>query len=584
AQSVALEAERTAARVRELAALAAARVQHAASLAADELARRIEGGTALDAGHMAEALAATVRAAADATDEDTSRAANAVKNADCVAAAQVAQTLAAAEELVEREVIATADAQRELATAIAVAVALETDARAAGVALAAREAAEALLTDEHWARSVDRRADLGEHELAAPVREAGASDRAQEIEEIAAESSHDLRVPLSSISASVEMLEELDRTGLVGSAPEEVFDRVTRLAKRLLGVDAAFVSLIDDEHQFLKSVTGAAPDLPRLQPLAHSFCKYAVASGDTFVVRDSRQDPLVRNSPAIEVNDIGAYAGAPLETTRGNVLGTVCVVHHRSRDWTEDELAVLEELAALAVTEIEYRLRAQEAQTIRGLGDRLAGPLASLSDAVRETATLADRPEDLRLPRVADTALQRMRTVESIAVDLRSTITSSAFTGPSVDLGAVLDRSLALAGAHADAGVVEVRRPERPIVVRARGSLDRPLSALLQTAVQHLGEQGRCRVQVEHDGAAVALSVSSPGKVLANATLLRLVSKFSAGDTGDAPARGETATVRRQGRHTVVEHGPVRAVNGPEGFEFRVIFTPVDARVETATR
>lgn len=379
-----------------------------------------------------------------------------------------------------------------------------------------------------------------------------------------------------------DRLEELDRTGLTGSAPEEAFDRITRLAQRLLGVEVALVSLVDDEHQFFKSAMGVGPDLPRRQPLVHSFCKYAVATGDSFIVSNARIDPLVKNSPAIEVNDIGAYAGAPLETIKGNVLGTVCVIHPEPHDWTDDEIALLEELAALAVTEIEYRLRVQEAETIRALGDRLAGPLESLSDAVRETATLSDRPEDPRLPRVADTALQRMRTVESIAVDLRSTIPASALIGPSVDLGALLDRSLALAGAHADAGVVEVTRPERPIVLRARRSLDRSLAALFQTAVQHLGEQGRCRVQVEHDGAVVALSVSSPGKGLPNAALLRLVSKFSEGDTGDGSARGETATVRREGRHTVVEHGPVRAVNGPEGFEFRVSFTSVDERVETA--
>ncbi len=152
---------------------------------------------------------------------------------------------------------------------------------------------------------------------------------------------------------------------------------------------------------------------------------------DTFVVRDSRQDPLVRNSPATEANDIGAYAGAPLETTSGNVLGTVCVVHHRSRDWTEDELAVLGELSALAVTEVEYGLRVQEAETIRVLGDRLVGPLASLSDAVRETATLArpargPKPELLRMPWAP---IHRKREVAASAASRRLVIRSKASSG-----------------------------------------------------------------------------------------------------------------------------------------------------------
>ncbi|MEO5652795.1 MAG: HAMP domain-containing sensor histidine kinase [Marmoricola sp.] len=182
AESVAVEAERTAASVRELADLAARRVKHAAWVAADELAQHIKGGAVLDTALMARILEATVRAAAAATDEDTTRAAVAVKNADSVAAAQVARTLAAADASIDREVTATAKAKRELAAATAVAIGLETEARAAGVALAAREAAQALLTD--WGHFVDQRADLDDQALAASVGNTDVSDRSQEIKRI----------------------------------------------------------------------------------------------------------------------------------------------------------------------------------------------------------------------------------------------------------------------------------------------------------------------------------------------------------------------------------------------------------------
>lgn len=376
-------------------------------------------------------------------------------------------------------------------------------------------------------------------------------------------------------------LAELSRTGLFGSPPEEEFDRITRLARKVLGADTAFVSLVDAEHQYLKSVDGVDPDSARLHPLSHSFCKYAVASGEQFVVRDSSRDPLVRNSPGIEAFGIGAYAGSPLETTAGNVLGTVCVVRHGSHDWTDEQLAMLEDLTALAMTEIEYRLRSQEAETIRVLCERLVDPLDGLADAVRSTATLADRPGDPRLPRTVDLAVQRLRTVEVVTGDLRAAVSRSALTGPSVELGHLLDRALALAGAHTDTGVLEVVRPERAVKVQGRISLARPLAALLHTAVQHLGEGARCRVEVAQEADEVTLVVASPGPGLPNATLLRLVSKFTAADTGDDPTRSETAAVRRQGGLTVVEHGAVRAVNGPRGFELRVAFTAADARLQT---
>lgn len=380
-----------------------------------------------------------------------------------------------------------------------------------------------------------------------------------------------------------DRLAELARTGLVGSPPQEAFDRITRLARKVLGADAAFVSLVDTDHQFLKSAAGVEPDTERLQPLSHSFCKYAVASGDTFVVRDSRADPLVRRSPGIEALGIGAYAGSPVETSSGHVLGTVCVIHHRPHDWTDEQMAVLEDLAAIAVTEIEYRLRSQEAETIRVLGERLVDPLEGLADAVRSTATLAARPDDPRLPRTVDVAVQRLRTVEVVTGDLRAALSRSALTGPSVELGYLLDRALALVGAHAGSDVLEVVRPEHAVEVQARVALHRPLAALLQTAVQNLGEGARCRVEVTQEARTVALVVSSPGPGLPNATLLRLVSKFTAADTGDDATRTETAAVHRQGRLTVVEHGAVRAVNGPGGFELGVAFTEVDPHLQAVT-
>jgi len=152
AQSVAREGRITAAHVRMRAEAAAARVQRAAALAADELVHGTENGTALDERRLAIMLEATVRAAADATAEDTTRAANAVRTAEAAAAEQTAQEVASAAQVVEREVATAVEAQRALAADTATQVALETEAKAAGVAKAAEDAAAALLDDEEGTR------------------------------------------------------------------------------------------------------------------------------------------------------------------------------------------------------------------------------------------------------------------------------------------------------------------------------------------------------------------------------------------------------------------------------------------------
>ena len=51
-------------------------------------------------------------------------------------------------------------------------------------------------------------------------------------------------------------LEALSRTKLLDTAPEESFDRLTRLAAKLLAVPATFFSLVDQHRDFYKSAYG----------------------------------------------------------------------------------------------------------------------------------------------------------------------------------------------------------------------------------------------------------------------------------------------------------------------------------------
>jgi excisionase family DNA binding protein len=141
ARAVAREAARTATRVRIRADVAAAQVAEAAALAVDQAIETSEAG---EPARSAILLAETVAAAAKATTEDTSRAATVVATAVATAAAEMVRMTSAAEDAYEHEVAAAADALLRLTTETARRVAVETEARAAGVAIAAQEAAAAL--------------------------------------------------------------------------------------------------------------------------------------------------------------------------------------------------------------------------------------------------------------------------------------------------------------------------------------------------------------------------------------------------------------------------------------------------------
>ena len=89
--------------------------------------------------------------------------------------------------------------------------------------------------------------------------------------------------------------------GLLDTGPEDDFDRYTRLTTELLGVPVSLVTLVDADRQLLKSQIGLREPWAqaRQTPLSHSFCRYAVASGEALVVEDAREHPLVAGSAAI---------------------------------------------------------------------------------------------------------------------------------------------------------------------------------------------------------------------------------------------------------------------------------------------
>src|SRR6185503_4263119 len=112
----------------------------------------------------------------------------------------------------------------------------------------------------------------------------------------------------------------------------------------------ALVSLVDEERQFFKSAIGLQEPWAsrRETPLSFSFCQYVVALGEPLIINDAREHDLLRDNPAISEMGVVAYAGMPLITHDGQPLGTVCVIDHQPRAWTQTEIDILRDLAASA--------------------------------------------------------------------------------------------------------------------------------------------------------------------------------------------------------------------------------------------
>ncbi len=153
-------------------------------------------------------------------------------------------------------------------------------------------------------------------------------------------------------------LSALQKLGVLDSAPEARFDRLTRLAARALGTEIALVSLIDDERQWFKSRHGlTAEQTPRDQ----AFCAHAIKSEDVMVVPDASQDKRFFDNPLVTGDpNIAFYAGAPLITRDGHALGTLCVIDSKPRpDFGEEDQQILADIAASVMTEIEATSQSQ---------------------------------------------------------------------------------------------------------------------------------------------------------------------------------------------------------------------------------
>src|SRR3954451_13863754 len=195
-------------------------------------------------------------------------------------------------------------------------------------------------------------------------------------------------------------LEALEATALLDSPPEEAFDRLTRLASHALNVPVALVSLVADDRQFFKSCLGVAEPWAsrRGTPLSHSFCQHAVASGEPLVIEDARETPLVRDNLAIPDLDVIAYAGVPLITSDGAVLGTFCAIDHEPRVWSEADLAFVREMAQSAMTEIELPSAVRRLEDARAEAEGTAMTLRDLqaiSDAALVNLAIDDLLEEL---------------------------------------------------------------------------------------------------------------------------------------------------------------------------------------------
>jgi anti-anti-sigma factor len=137
---------------------------------------------------------------------------------------------------------------------------------------------------------------------------------------------------------------------LVEDDHDAPFDRVGRLAVRVLDVPFAFVGLVSDEEHITATPAGwtMANFDAGIAAQGRAFTRYLAGAGVAVIVADVRADERTKGNAWLAALGIRSLAAYPLKGLGGEVLGMLCVATETPRQWTADALDLLAALADMA--------------------------------------------------------------------------------------------------------------------------------------------------------------------------------------------------------------------------------------------
>lgn len=203
------------------------------------------------------------------------------------------------------------------------------------------------------------------------------------------------RSSTGSMQREMDRLAALEQLDMLDTPRDDGFERFVGLIKQIFTVDIALVSFIDGHRQWYKSCAGLSADEVARED---TFCHFVVDGEQPIVVPDATLDSRFATHPAVTgETHIRFYAGVPLKTASGHIVGTVCAIDRRPRSFGSRDLSILQEIAGAAMDRAELL---QSAGT-----DSLTG--AMTRRAFKEEAT-----------RVLSLAARHQHTVACIALDV----------------------------------------------------------------------------------------------------------------------------------------------------------------------
>jgi GAF domain-containing protein len=178
--------------------------------------------------------------------------------------------------------------------------------------------------------------------------------------------------------ADQRRIDALREYAILDTTPEEGYDDISRLTSFICGTPIATITLIDLHRQWFKAKVGLEP---RETPISEAICAAAIEQKELFLVPDTYEDARFVNYPCVTGSPhIRFYAGAPLITPDGVVIGTLCAIDRVPRELSAEQKTALLSLSRQVMAMLELR------RTVKALDTALAEKRA----AEAEVDTLRD--------------------------------------------------------------------------------------------------------------------------------------------------------------------------------------------------
>ena len=154
---------------------------------------------------------------------------------------------------------------------------------------------------------------------------------------------------------SMDRLSEIADLDLFSDSSKVTLDAFARRAAERFDLPMGLVTVVLHDAQYLAGAHGVGGWIEEAEgtPVEWSFCATTVRTREQYVVTDAATDEVQKDNPLVTQDGIGSYAGTPLITSRGHVLGSYCVIGTGAREFTAEEMAELRLMADEVVAEIE---------------------------------------------------------------------------------------------------------------------------------------------------------------------------------------------------------------------------------------